>query len=129
MKIAWIQAIKCLAVAVAVASPAARVSAQVAAPPDPTAAIANNPDVQGSIRLFSAWAEGQLRHRGLPGMAVGVVWDQQLVWAQGFGWADIAKQTPMTPQTRFRIASHSELFTATAIMQLREGGRLRELTR
>lgn len=125
MKITWIQAIKCLAVAVAVASPAARVSAQVAAPPDPTAAIANNPDVQGSIRLFSAWAEGQLRHRGLPGMAVGVVWDQQLVWSQGFGWADIAKQTPMTPQTRFRIASHSKLFTATAIMQLREGGRLR----
>ena len=31
----------------------------------------------------------------------------------------------MTPQTKFRMASHSKLFTATAIMQLREQGKLR----
>ncbi len=31
----------------------------------------------------------------------------------------------MTPQTKFRMASHSKLFTATAVMQLREQGKLR----
>jgi D-alanyl-D-alanine carboxypeptidase len=31
----------------------------------------------------------------------------------------------MTPQTKFRMATHSKLFTATAIMQLREQGKLR----
>jgi CubicO group peptidase (beta-lactamase class C family) len=57
-------------------------------------------------------------------MAIGVVSDQRLVWAKGFGLADVAGKVPMTPQTKFRMASHSKLFTATAIMQLREQGKL-----
>ena len=72
-----------------------------------------------------AWLEGQLRYRGYPGIVVGVVADQELVWAKGFGLANVAGKLPMTPQTKFRMASHSKLFTATAIMQLREQGKLR----
>jgi CubicO group peptidase (beta-lactamase class C family) len=87
--------------------------------------ITGDPDVQGAIRLFSAWLDGQLRERNLPGVAVGVVADQDLVWSRGFGMADVAGKTPVTPQTKFRMASHSKLFTATAVMQLREQGRLR----
>ena len=87
--------------------------------------VSADPDVQGAIRLFSAWMEGQIAYRGLPGVAVGVVADQELVWDQGFGFADIAANRPMTRDTKFRMASHSKLFTATAIMQLREEGRLR----
>jgi CubicO group peptidase (beta-lactamase class C family) len=86
---------------------------------------ATDADVLGAQRLFSAWAEGQLRARGLPGMAVGVVSDQRLVWATGFGLANINERTPMTPQTKFRMASHSKLFTAIAVMQLRDQGKLR----
>ena len=85
---------------------------------------ATDPDVLGAERLFTAWAEGQLRFRGYPGMAVGVVSDQRIVWAKGFGLADVAGKVPMTPQTKVRMASHSKLFTATAIMQLREQGKL-----
>ena len=33
--------------------------------------------------MFSAWLEGQMLERGLPGVAVGVVADQELVWAAG----------------------------------------------
>jgi D-alanyl-D-alanine carboxypeptidase len=87
--------------------------------------IASEPDVQGAQRLFSAWLEGQMLERGLPGVAAGVVADQELVWSAGFGFADSAARIPMTPQTKFRMASHSKLFTATAVMQLREQGKLR----
>ena len=108
--------------------------ALVLAAPDPrlraqtTAAapgLGRDADVLGAQRLFSAWLEGQMLYRHLPGIAVGVVVDQDLVWATGFGFADTGKQVPITPQTKFRMASHSKLFTATAIMQLRERGKLR----
>jgi D-alanyl-D-alanine carboxypeptidase len=87
--------------------------------------IANDPDVLAAQRLFSAWMDGQMAYRGLPGVAVGVVSDQQLVWTKGFGFADVNARVPMTSTTKFRIASHSKLFNAIAIMQLREEGRLR----
>ena len=110
-----------IAVALLLAGSSSRLSAQ---PPSVTR-IASEPDVQGARRLFSAWLEGQMVERGLPGVAVGVVADQDLVWAAGFGYADSAAKLPMTPQTKFRMASHSKLFTATAVMQLREQGKLR----
>ncbi len=93
--------------------------------PAPSSGVATDPDVLGAERLFSAWLDGQMAYRGLPGIAVGVVSDQQLVWAKGFGLADVKANRPMSPSTLFRMASHSKLFTAMAIMQLREQGKLR----
>jgi D-alanyl-D-alanine carboxypeptidase len=87
--------------------------------------VANDPDVLGAERLFSAWMNGQIAYRGLPGIAVGVVSDQDLVWSAGFGYANVAEKTPMTPTTKFRMASHSKMFAAIAIMQLREQNKLR----
>jgi CubicO group peptidase (beta-lactamase class C family) len=100
-------------------------SPRLHAQPPAAARIAADPEVQGAQRLFSAWLDGQMIERGLPGVAVGVVSDQDLVWATGFGFADVAGKVAMTPQTKFRMASHSKLFTATAVMQLREQGKLR----
>lgn len=109
-----------IALALLLASPAL---AQPAAAP--TASVADNPDVEAAQRLFSAWLDAQIAYRGLPGVAVGVVHDQQLVWSKGFGYADVATKKPMSADTRFRIASNSKLFAAIAILQLREAGKLR----
>jgi D-alanyl-D-alanine carboxypeptidase len=89
------------------------------------AGVADSPDVAGQQRLFESWIRAQIDYRALPGIAVGVVSDQELVWAKGFGFADVDSRTPMTAATKFRMASHSKLFTATAIMQLRDAGKLR----
>src|SRR5215813_11581491 len=109
---------------VAATFPSSALYAQPAPQDSEAANVANDPDVLGAERLFSAWIEGQIAYRGIPGVAVGVVSDQQLVWAKGFGFADIKAKLPMTPTTKFRMASHSKLFTAIAIMQLREEGKL-----
>jgi len=93
--------------------------------PAPAADLAANPDVQAAERLFSAWMDGQMAYRGLPGVAVGVVHDQKLIWSKGFGYADVDKNVPMSADTRFRIASNSKLFAAIAILQLREAGKVR----
>ena len=93
--------------------------------PHAQSGVAADPDVLAAQRLFTAWLDGQMISRHLPGVAVGVVADQELIWSKGFGFADTGRKVPMTPQTKFRMASHSKLFTATAIMQLREQGKLR----
>jgi CubicO group peptidase (beta-lactamase class C family) len=87
-------------------------------------ALRDDAEVKGQERFFSAWLRGQLAYRNLPGVVVGVVSDQQLVWAQGFGLANVDAKIPMTPATEFRMASHSKLFTAMAIMQLRDAGKI-----
>ena len=66
-----------------------------------------------------------LRAGGIPGAVVTVVKDGKLLTARGFGYADLAKKTPVDPdRTLFRPGSVSKLFTWTAVMQLVEQGKL-----
>lgn len=90
-----------------------------------TTAIAEHPEVRAALDLFSAWVESQMAYAGLPGLSAGIVHDQTLVWARGFGYADVEGRAPATPETLYRIASITKLFTSTAIVQLRDAGRLR----
>jgi CubicO group peptidase (beta-lactamase class C family) len=57
------------------------------------------------------------------GLAVGVVHNGELVYAKGFGMADIDKKKPVTPDTIFRIGSISKTFTTIGLMQLWEQGK------
>jgi CubicO group peptidase (beta-lactamase class C family) len=54
------------------------------------------------------------------GLAVGVVYDGQLVYSKGFGMADIEKKKPVTADTIFRIGSISKTLTTIGLMQLWE---------
>lgn len=85
----------------------------------------DDPEVQAQVTLFNAWIEGQIEYRELPGIVVGVVAGDDLVWTRAYGYANMESKRSMELNTRFRMASHSKLFTATAIMQLREENRLR----
>lgn len=87
--------------------------------------VLDHPDVRSSLELLAAWIEAQMAYRGIPGLSIAVVHDQDVVWAKGFGWADRDRKIPATPQTLYRVASITKLFTATAILQLRDAGKLR----
>ncbi|MGD9906005.1 MAG: serine hydrolase domain-containing protein [Vicinamibacterales bacterium] len=59
---------------------------------------------------------------GTPGLAAAVVVGESIVWAQGFGLADLEQGVPVRPESVFRIASISKPIAATAVMQLVERG-------
>ena len=60
----------------------------------------------------------------LPGLAIAVAIRGDLVWSEGFGYADLEHRVPVTPLTKFRIGSVSKPLTAAALMTLVEAGRL-----
>ncbi|HXI23065.1 MAG TPA: serine hydrolase [Pyrinomonadaceae bacterium] len=60
----------------------------------------------------------------LPGFAIGVVKNGQLIYAKGFGVAKLGANTPITSRSLFHMASVTKTFVATAIMQLVEQGKI-----
>jgi len=60
----------------------------------------------------------------IPGMSAVVLKDQKVLWAKGFGFADLEKQVPASTDTLYHIASLTKTFAATLIMQLVEQGKL-----
>jgi len=78
-------------------------------------------DKQSIGRLEIALEE--LRRRlQIPGFSAAIVKDQDVLWARGFGCADIATGTPATPHTPYSLASLTKPFGATILLQLVEEG-------
>lgn len=67
---------------------------------------------------------GLIRTQAVPGAAVAVVKDGKLIYARGFGYADVEDRVPVAPDALFRIASVSKPFTAAAILELVEANKL-----
>ncbi|NQV49432.1 MAG: beta-lactamase family protein, partial [Candidatus Marinimicrobia bacterium] len=81
--------------------------------------------IQAELKLLETWVEAQQQYRDIPGISIGLVYDQELIYAKGFGFADLEQKSPVNPDTPFRMASITKTFTATAILQLRDAGKLR----
>jgi CubicO group peptidase (beta-lactamase class C family) len=60
----------------------------------------------------------------VPGLSVAVAQDGKILWSEGFGFADLEGQRPVTTESRFRIGSVSKPVTAAGLMLLVEQGRL-----
>lgn len=65
-----------------------------------------------------------LTEQNVPGFSVAVGRGGEIVWAEGFGYADIEKKTPMTPKTVLRIGSASKVLTSAGVGLLLEQGKL-----
>jgi CubicO group peptidase (beta-lactamase class C family) len=69
--------------------------------------------------LFKKWD-----NNGSPGFAVGVVRNDSLIFAKGYGMANLEYNIPIAPETSFHIASVSKQFTAFSIVLLARQGKL-----
>lgn len=76
-----------------------------------------------SFKGFDEAMEAVLRQK-IPGGALAVAKDGRLVYAKGYGLADVENQVPVEPTSLFRIASVSKPITATAILKLAQDGKL-----
>ena len=105
-------------------------SGETTTPPDPPP-----PPAQSEIPISGIAVPGMgsydkavtelVRKYTIPGGAIAVVRDGKLIYARGFGYADVEKKTPVQPDALFRIASVSKPITGVAIMKLVEEGKLK----
>ena len=82
------------------------------------------PQWSGAVERGRQLVRAGLVEQNLPGISVAVGIGQDIVWAEGFGWADVEKHLPVAPRTRFRIGHVSKTFTSAAVGVLLEQGRL-----
>ena len=95
----------------ALLNPAAPAGSQTVGP------SANYAQVAQALTKF---VQHEMEDKKLPAVSIALIDDQQVVWAQGFGYADPDKKIPASPETVYRIGSVSKLFTDIGVMQLVE---------
>ena len=100
-------------------------------PPAEVSALAPQPSPAPELTkadfetFLDALIPSQLQNRNIAGGVVSVVKDGQVLFQKGYGYADFEAKKPVLPgETLFRPGSISKLFTATAVMQLVEQGKL-----
>jgi CubicO group peptidase (beta-lactamase class C family) len=123
-----------LALSLAISSPAQTKKETMPAPSAKEAPAAETkpapsatPELTGTD--LEAFLDGmmpsQLHREDIAGAAIAVVKDGKIIFAKGYGFSDVEKRTPVTPDaTLFRPGSISKLFTWTSVMQLSEQGKL-----
>ncbi|GAB3546978.1 serine hydrolase domain-containing protein [Spirosoma fluminis] len=81
--------------------------------------------IEAAFPVIDKLFKDHAARRNFPALAYGIVVDGKLVYAGSTGYTDVAKKTPATPKSLFRIASMTKSLTAMAILHLRDQGKLR----
>lgn len=74
---------------------------------------------------LDSWLGFRQRLLRVPGVQAAMAVENDLVLSTAYGFADVEREVAMTPDHLFRVASHSKMFTATAVLQLVETGQVR----
>ncbi|MBN2128811.1 MAG: serine hydrolase [Sedimentisphaerales bacterium] len=122
----------CLMTAFFLASPsrAQSQSASTTAPGGPSTTNAtfwadDLPDSEREpLERFAAELDAYRRNLHIPGMSAGVVREGWLIWARGFGFADVENEVPATPETPYHLASLTKTFASQIILKLVEKGKI-----
>jgi len=77
------------------------------------------------MRSYLEWfIPRQMARHDVPGVSIALVDGQNVIWAKGFGYADVQARQKARANTVYRVGSIAKLLTASAAMQLREQGKL-----
>ncbi|CAF1265085.1 unnamed protein product [Adineta steineri] len=88
------------------------------------AAIWENPNMKGEdLSFIDSQIQDYMSKNSTPGLSIAITYQERLVFAKGFGYADTATGEKVHPNHLFRIASVSKSMTAIAIMKLIEQGK------
>src|SRR5437879_8407915 len=85
---------------------------------------AQDREIANKLQGFDSYMEQVLKDWNTPGIGVGIVINDKLVFAKGYGYRDYEKKLPFTPTTLCQIASNSKLFTPVAAGLPVAGGKL-----
>jgi len=83
------------------------------------------PLLPAALQDFGAYVDSARKTFDVPGIAVAIVKDGRVVLAQGFGVRELGKSAAVDAHTLFAIASNTKAFTAAALQQLDEAGKLK----
>jgi CubicO group peptidase (beta-lactamase class C family) len=86
--------------------------------------VAANVELDGALALLDRWIDAHRAYEAIPGLSVGIVHDQELIWQRGYGLADPTRKLAANAETLYSICSISKVFTGIAVMQQRERGAL-----
>jgi len=94
-------------------------------PAESGSTLAPDPRVRSAIEMLEAWIRTRMESVGPPGLSVAVTFRGDVVWSEGFGFADVEHHVPASAATVYRAASLTKALTAISILQLRDAGKLR----
>ncbi len=86
------------------------------------AALGQDPPTQSD--QVAQYVNQEMARQHIPGVALLVARNGEIVRAQGFGFANVELQVPVKPETLFQSGSMGKQFTATAVMMLVEQGKI-----
>ena len=84
-----------------------------------------NSAIKYAARIVDLWIPQKIQYDEVPGMSVGIFRKGKLLYQKGFGYADMKRRKKMRADDLYRVASMSKMFTAVAILQLQERGKLK----
>jgi CubicO group peptidase (beta-lactamase class C family) len=99
-------------------------SSETGLPPGSLSQDSPDTGLEEKLEQFEQYLADMQRELAIPGMSAAIVKDQELIWAQGFGYADVEAERPAAPDTPYEIASLTKTFSSTILLQLVEQGKV-----
>ena len=82
-------------------------------------------DESSRIARFERQLDSLRQELKIPAYSAAIVKDQKVIWAKGFGYADVENKIPATENTAYHLASLTKTFASTILMQLVQDGKVK----